>query len=63
MADSHIYDEKKFYGKLLNEFLLKNIIPKVNLLLSDEDAISVYVLKLLNVLADKNKIFISALKK
>jgi len=33
MSESHIYDEKKPYGKFINEFLLKNVISNIKNLL------------------------------
>lgn len=62
-SDSHIYDDKKPYGKFINDFIMKNIIPNVKQLLSEQETIVFFALKLINLLVEKNTIFIPQLKK
>lgn len=64
MSDAHIYDEKKTYGKMINDFILQNILPNLKALLTTADTIGSYSLKLLNMLVDfNNKLFVPQLKK
>jgi hypothetical protein len=58
MSDPHIYDEKKIYGKIINEFILKNILNNVKKLLKETEPIPFYALKLVNLIVDKSVILV-----
>lgn len=52
MSDSHIYDNKKPYGKLLNDILITDIVPNLPMVLNDLDPVPFYGLKLINLLVE-----------
>jgi hypothetical protein len=62
MTDQHIYDEKKVFGKIINDFLLKSVLPNLQrLLLQESDPIPGYTLKLVNLLVEKSRLFVASL--
>ncbi len=64
LTDDNVYEpgSSKPSTKLINEIVVKQVLPNINVVFNDQDPMPLYGLKLLSMLVEKNIHFISVLK-